>query len=101
MISLIDGRLVIAISVRNLSDTPMPAGFGLHPYFPSTPWTHVQARYPGMWETDAEVLPTPPRVAAGWSRSEPPATMFQSGLRHVFTGWTRRARIIGLSMDGS
>ncbi|SDA61311.1 aldose 1-epimerase [Mesorhizobium qingshengii] len=93
VISLIDGRLVIAISVRNLSDTPMPAGFGLHPFFPSTPWTHVQARVSGMWETDAEVLPTrhvPPPAGAD------PTTGFdvsEVDFDTVFTGWTGRALI--------
>ncbi|TIV86993.1 MAG: aldose 1-epimerase, partial [Mesorhizobium sp.] len=57
-IGLVRGCLSIRISLRNLSDTPMPGGFGLHPYFPATPWTHIQADVTGMWETDAQVLPT-------------------------------------------
>lgn len=92
-ISLADGRLCMTIAVRNLSDAPMPVGFGLHPYFPSTPWTHVQARVSGMWETDAEFLPirhVPPPAGAdpsiGFDVSE---VDFDT----VFTGWTRRARI--------
>ena len=83
----------MTIAVRNLSDAPMPAGFGLHPYFPSTPWTHVQAPVSGMWETDAEILPIrhvlPPAGAdpsIGFDVSE---VDFDT----VFTGWTRRARI--------
>ncbi|AZO56100.1 MULTISPECIES: aldose 1-epimerase [unclassified Mesorhizobium] len=92
-ISLADGRLCMTIAVRNLSDAPMPVGFGLHPYFPSTPWTHVQARVSGMWETDQEVLPirhVPPPAGAdpsiGFDVSE---VDFDT----VFTGWARRARI--------
>ena len=92
-ITLAGGRLCMTISVRNLSNTPMPAGFGLHPYFPSTPWTHVQAQVSGMWETDAQVLPIrhvlPPTGAdpsIGFDVSE---VDFDT----VFTGWTRRARI--------
>ncbi|MER8444810.1 aldose 1-epimerase [Mesorhizobium sp. M1066] len=92
-ISLADGGLVIAISLRNLSDTPMPAGFGLHPYFPSTPWTHVQARVSGMWETDAEILPIrhvlPPAGANPTTGFDVSETDFDT----VFTGWERRARI--------
>ncbi|MER8488163.1 aldose 1-epimerase [Mesorhizobium australicum] len=92
-ISLADGRLCLTIAVRNLSDAPMPVGLGFHPYFPSTQWTHVQARVSGMWENDAEVLPirhVPPPVGAhpsiGFDVSE---VDFDT----VFTGWTRRARI--------
>jgi len=92
-IGLEQGCLSIRISLRNLSDAPMPAGFGLHPYFPATPWTHVQADVTGMWETDAEVLPTrhvsPPAGAD-------PTTGFdvaEAAFDTVFTGWTRRARI--------
>ncbi|TPM40791.1 aldose 1-epimerase [Mesorhizobium sp. B2-3-4] len=92
-ISLADGRLCITIAVRNLSDTAMPVGFGLHPHLPATPWTHVQAKVSGMWETDAEVLPVrhvqPPKGAdpsIGFDVSE---VDFDT----VFTGWTRRARI--------
>ncbi|TPK85969.1 aldose 1-epimerase [Mesorhizobium sp. B2-4-13] len=92
-ISLAEGGLCMTIAVRNLSDAPMPVGLGLHPYFPSTPWTHVQARVSGMWETDAEVLPirhVPPPVGAdpsiGFDVSE---VDFDT----VFTGWARRARI--------
>lgn len=93
VISLADGRLGITISLRNLSDTPMPAGFGLHPYFPSTPWTHVKAPVSGMWETDADILPTrhvlPPAGANPTTGFDVSETDFDT----VFTGWTRRARI--------
>ncbi|CDX28923.1 Aldose 1-epimerase (fragment) [Mesorhizobium plurifarium] len=71
----------------------MPAGLGLHPYFPATPWTHIQAGVTGMWETDAEVLPTrhvPPPAGAD------PTTGFdvaKAAFDTVFTGWTHRARI--------
>ncbi|WP_296743286.1 aldose 1-epimerase [Mesorhizobium sp.] len=92
-IGLAQGCLTIRISLSNLSDAPMPAGFGLHPYFPATPWTHVRADVTGMWETDAEVLPTrhlPPPAGAN------PATGFdvaETAFDTVFTGWSRRARI--------
>ncbi|QKC85088.1 aldose 1-epimerase [Mesorhizobium sp. NZP2077] len=93
VISLAGGTLCMTIQVRNLSDAPMPVGFGLHPYFPSTPWTHVQAPVSGVWETDAEVLPIRhvlPPVGAdpsiGFDVSE---VDFDT----VFTGWARRARI--------
>lgn len=92
-ISLIDGRLGIAISLRNLSDAPMPAGFGLHPYFPSTPWTHVQAPVSGMWETDAEILPTRHVLPPAGANPTTGFDVSEADFDTVFTGWTRRARI--------
>jgi aldose 1-epimerase len=92
-ISLVDGGLVIAISLRNLSDAPMPAGFGLHPYFPSTPWTHVQARVSGMWETDAEILPTRHVLPPAGSNPTTGFDVSETDYDTVFTGWARRARI--------
>jgi aldose 1-epimerase len=92
-IGLERGCLTIRISLRNLSPDPMPAGFGLHPYFPATPSTRVQADVTGMWETDTEVLPTRHvPLPAGAN----PATGFdvaEAAFDTVFTGWSRRARI--------
>ncbi|MER8977716.1 aldose 1-epimerase [Mesorhizobium sp. M0870] len=92
-ISLVDGGLIIALSLRNLSDMPMPAGFGLHPYFPSTPWTHVQAQVSGMWETDAEILPTRHVLPPAGSNPTTGFDVSETDFDTVFTGWTRRARI--------
>lgn len=50
---LTDKRLTVDLSVENLSDTPMPAGLGWHPYFSRqgatliVPTTH-------LWSVDAE-----------------------------------------------
>lgn len=52
-----DGLLVTLVA-RNTGTRPMPLGFGLHPYFPRTPLSRLQAAVTGFWETDAEVLPT-------------------------------------------
>ena len=92
-VSLVDGGLVIALSLRNLSDAPMPAGFGLHPYFPSTPWTHVQAQVSGMWETDAEILPTRHVLPLAGSNPTTGFDVSETDFDTVFTGWSRRARI--------
>ena len=51
--SLTDTRLTVELSVKNLSDSPMPAGLGWHPYFKRegatliVPTSHV-------WRVDAE-----------------------------------------------
>src|SRR5206468_10500493 len=63
--------LSVALTLRNQSDTPMPAGLGWHPYFPRTPRTTIVADVQAMWLTDDEVMPTtlaPPRPEADLSR---------------------------------
>lgn len=50
--------LLIEISVSNEGFERMPAGLGLHPYFPRTPQCRVTASVGQMWESDDEVMPT-------------------------------------------
>ena len=64
-IGLADGALCIRLILRNLSDEPMPAGGGLHPYFPAPPATKFTTDVAAMWETDSEVLPNRLVRAAG------------------------------------
>ncbi len=68
---LSDNCLTMALSVKNLSDTPMPAGLGWHPYFPRegatliVPTTHV-------WTVDSETgdnTPTPVKITGDLSRA--------------------------------
>jgi len=92
-ISLENGILTITISVRNLSQTAMPVGFGLHPYFPSTPQTRLTTVVDGMWETDSEVLPT--NLVAIPPEADPNEGLHvtRTELDTVFTGWSRNAHI--------
>lgn len=87
------GILRIDLALTNLSPRPMPAGLGLHPYFPIDGRTEITAGVEAIWQTDAEVLPT---------RLEPPAPGADPGrglkvaevqLDNVFAGWDRMARI--------
>lgn len=69
--------LRIRLSLRNLSDTPMPAGLGLHPYFTAqrarlnaaTEWTH---------EDELARFPRPNR-RVGWARGTQTWTAFLGG----------------------
>ena len=56
--SLTDDGLVVALSLTNKSDMPMPYSLGFHPYFPRHPGSLVQAGVKGMWLADATMLPT-------------------------------------------
>lgn len=46
------------IAVTNHGTTPMPAGLGLHPYWPNPAGTRLRARTSGWWRTDRWVMPT-------------------------------------------
>lgn len=54
--------LHVALSMTNLSDTSMPAGLGLHPYFPVEPQTRLTLEATQVWgggldEVPATLLP--------------------------------------------
>ena len=86
-------RLSVVLTLRNESDTPMPAGLGWHPYFPRTPRTRLTADVEAIWLTDDEIMPTeltPPRPEADPSRG----VMVDSiALDNGFVGWRRHAAI--------
>lgn len=46
------------VAVTNHGPNPMPAGLGLHPYFPNPAGTRLRARTTGWWRTDVFVMPT-------------------------------------------
>ncbi|MBF9235760.1 aldose 1-epimerase [Microvirga alba] len=102
-ISLTSDVLTIRLSLRNLSDQPMPAGLGLHPYFPANASTRLKADVAAMWATDAEILPT--TIAPLRADANPTAglNIARCDLDNVFTGWSRRATIAwpdqGRSLD--
>jgi len=80
-------ELWIELSVENLSDTPMPAMLGLHPYFADARHAQLQAELPRIWLTDAAAIPveeaqTPLRCRFGESRA-----IESVALDHCFSGW--------------
>jgi aldose 1-epimerase len=90
---LSDAGLDIELVTRNTGDGPMPYGFGLHPYFPSTPRCTLTASVSGFWETDEEVMPTrltQPPAELDPARGLPVA---KRSMDNAFTGWRGRAVI--------
>jgi aldose 1-epimerase len=84
---LVPDGLSIELSVENLSDKPMPAMLGLHPYFQDAAHAALQAQAPRVWLTDGAALPvreiqTPP----DW-RFEPARPIHAVPLDHSFSGW--------------
>jgi aldose 1-epimerase len=75
-----------AISITNLSAEPMPAGLGLHPFFP-----REQARLlldiNGVWETQEDLIPSYWRALL-----QTPDWLSGAAIDHCFTG--RRGAIV-------
>lgn len=102
-IALDEDGLAVTLDLINLSETDMPAGMGLHPYFPKPPGTRVKAKLGGYWDSDATILPKTRHAL-------PPAWNFPQGvamdglvLDNGFTGWDGTATLawpsLGLSMS--
>lgn len=53
-----DKTLIMVLSVRNMSPTPMPAMLGFHPYFPDKHKSALRFKADGLWLTTPERLPT-------------------------------------------
>jgi len=84
---LLRDGLSVELSIENLSDAPMPAMLGYHPYFQEAARAQLQARLPRVWLTDraslpVEQIPTPP----AWS-FDPARAMGAVALDHCFSGW--------------
>jgi aldose 1-epimerase len=76
----------------------MPFGFGLHPFFPRTAGTQLQARAATMWTSGADKLPlheAPPPGAFNFGRG---AGMPAEPLDNLFCGWDGKA---GITWPGS
>ena len=91
---LLEGGLNQSVSVTHLGESPLPYGLGLHPWFPRTPQTRLQAAVQGVWLSGADPLPTV-------HTTDLPATWdLNSGLDvngtlvdNAFTGWSGLGRI--------
>jgi len=46
-----------SLSLTNLSNSPMPAGLGFHPFFKSASNCRLQASVDGVWLPDKDTLP--------------------------------------------
>ncbi len=51
-------NLLLGMTLTNESKSPMPAGFGPHPYFRRTPQAKLTAGIQKVWLNDREVMPT-------------------------------------------
>ncbi len=90
---LTEDDLRVTISLENRGQETMPAGLGLHPYFPRTAQCRLSARVAAMWATDREVMPTAlvgadPRLGQGAG-----LPVAEVALDNAFTGWQHQATV--------
>jgi aldose 1-epimerase len=90
--ALDESGLTLTLSCTNESGEPMPCGLGLHPYFPCTPDTVVDAEVDCAWTVDERTLPVE-RVAAEGRYDLRSRRICGAGLDNGFGGWRGRAHI--------
>lgn len=90
--SLSDDGLRIDLSVTNRDATPMPAGLGLHPYFPRHADSRLDAPAAGVW-TGEDIVPdrlAPLAEVIDWTDRLIADAPF---VDHCFEGWSGEARL--------
>ena len=98
--------LALELSLTNLSDEPMPAGIGWHPYFPSA-GAEIEADTALVWETGSDMLPLPPRALVAGEHLNAGArvsqleldTPFTTGSRPVTIRWPEQRRMLRMLPD--
>jgi aldose 1-epimerase len=106
-IALDDAGLHLTLTVTNEDSGPMPAGIGIHPFFPKSPRMELQFEAEAVWLNDARMLP---RERA----SVPPEWHFairrpvaELDVDNCFAGWSHSALLYwpergwGLRLDAS
>lgn len=93
------GGLSIALSVRNDSDEPMPAGLGFHPYFPRRDGAILRADLQSVWESDEQLFPKCERPLAATEDFAAGRDVAGLDYDHVFGGWQGEA--VAQWRDGS
>jgi aldose 1-epimerase len=84
--------LTVRLACRNLDASPMPCGLGLHPYFPCTARTVLDAEVEWAWTIDDEVMPVERVPATGRYGLQRRAICGQD-LDNGFEGWASEAEI--------
>jgi aldose 1-epimerase len=91
--ALAEDSLTVTLEVANTGAGPMPAGLGLHPYFPRSEGVTLRARLDHVWRADARKLPQE-RVAlpAAWDFARAPR-LDPLAMDNCFGGWDGSAVI--------
>jgi aldose 1-epimerase len=85
--------LEIELSLTNTSNTAMPSGLGLHPYFSLTAKSYLKSSVDKMWAVDNENIPTA-LVNVPNNINAPTGMLIKgSDLDNVFTGFSGSATV--------
>lgn len=92
-VELDDGGCEIALHLVNLADEAMPAGLGLHPYFPRDEKTRLMFTAQRMWLGDDTMIPTRPVAADSLGDWSAGSGFPDRLIDNSFDGWAGRAII--------
>ena len=93
--ALSDAGLAILLRVTSRDHRPMPAGLGIHPYFPKHPGTRLRFESVGVWPPDAPEaveLGCEP-LTEGLDFADGP-DVSEMVIDRLFEGWDGRAEVI-------
>jgi aldose 1-epimerase len=85
--------LDVELRLRNADTAPMPAGFGLHPYFPRDRETQLGFTAARVWTTGPDHLPERAALPPPAWRFDQPRVPGDPPLDNVFAGWNGIARL--------
>lgn len=91
--SLQGGELLHALDITNLADQPMPAGMGMHPYFPRHRGARLQADITHVWLIDDTCIPVERVPCPGRWNLGAGADVDALQCDNQFEPWTGRACI--------
>ena len=90
-IALDDTGLRSTLTVTNEDNRPMPAGMGLHPFFPKSPRMELQFEAAAVWRNDATSLPIErARIPPEWDFATR-RPVGELAVDNCFAGWSRGA----------
>ncbi|SEP04703.1 aldose 1-epimerase [Aquisalimonas asiatica] len=87
--------LVVDLAVTHKGAGSAPYGLGLHPWFPRSADVRLEAPADGVWDVDADQLPSGWRALGAddpWDFRRP-APLPRDRIDNLFTGWDGRARL--------
>ena len=91
--------LVVTLVLTNSDTCPMPAGFGLHPYF-DRPGARLRFAARTVWDSDARLMPTERRpVPIEWEASAGPQVDNLTAVDHCFEDWDGTVEITYEALD--
>ncbi|MCE7998249.1 MAG: aldose 1-epimerase [Rhodobiaceae bacterium] len=81
------------LEVQNMSDRPMPAGLGFHPYFPRETGDGFTAHVGGRWQAGEDLLPAHHEKGSSDTYWPDGQLCLDRPLDHCFTGWDGKLTI--------